>query len=148
MAIIDSDFVKARWAQWCAFCTLDDYDPDAQTGRSPDEVLAQAVLDAEVEMLGYVEVTTDGVTEAGKLRAVALAKKRAFDQKHGDDGFQFSPQILKDYAAAIAELEQVRDGDLRATIYEAPRPPDDLDAPGALRVSIRSKERVFGESFR
>lgn len=126
MPIIDAAYVKARWDQWEAFCTLDRYDPQqaahAVDNPTPDMVLEQAVADGVDELTGFVPVTEAGATAKAKQLAMRLAKKHAFDQKHGDDGFEHDPQILKDYRAAVRELEAFRDGGPPLSLLETPTP--------------------------
>ena len=124
--LIQPAYVKNRFPLWQTYTehAVKADPPDAN--RTPDDVLAQTIADAEAELSSYIRLENESeLTPALRLRLLHLVKKHLFDLKHGNRAWgeeEDPPQIVRDYWAARSELKRYRDG--KADLTGNPQRPE------------------------
>lgn len=113
----------------------------ANDGLKDDQaVLSDLQEDAIVQLLEYITVTSETISEQIRRHLLNLLKYRFFGLRHGDSEFQHKPKIVRDYEASIEMLEGYRDGKFLKPA------PEIGDRRGDIKME--SKKRQFNRWFR
>lgn len=128
MPIITIQYVKERFPRWAAFVRIDSTDDAAAL----DERLTQIVAYAEAQLLEYVNVTDETISDQLTRHLMNLVRKGCFDVKNAETSFETKPQIVRDYEDTLRQLRDYRAGILGA------RGEDTKD------FVVTAKPRLFG----
>jgi len=133
MALIDIQYVKDNFEEWEEYCTV------PNSAIDPEKTLSRKIALAEAELLEYVTVDQQTISDSLKKHLLNLIRYQCFLIKHGDTQFEYPPAIVKDYNKSISILEKYRKGEIKF-------PPD---PPNADKDDVRfsAKDRQFDEWF-
>jgi hypothetical protein len=132
--------VKDAFPAWEKYCTLQQYDTQAEI----EERLRTALGQAEGELRDYVAVSgPDDLTQRFERHLMAIVKYNAFQIRYAHEDYDTKPTIVRNYERTIESLEALRAG-------TQPEPYDPTTSGGdddTGDVRIQSKRRRFDEWF-
>lgn len=108
--LVTAQAYKDRYPDWKKQLRIDQSDTTADLEARLDVIID----DAEVQLIEYVPgVDASNITSALTRHVLIIARKGAFDVKHGDRTFgdQRVPQVIQDYEATLQMLGRYRTGE-------------------------------------
>ena len=132
MELISLSYIKSHFPLWSQYCT----NPD--TGEPDDNILEGERDMAQVDLLDYVDVDENSITDQLRVHLFNLVKYRLFGLKQGDTEFSTDPQIVKDYKFSRDILLKYKKGELQL---------NPVPTTGYNKVTIKSKKRLFNKWF-
>jgi len=126
MPLMDSAAVKNKFELWQKYCTI------PNSGKTPDQVLDDKILDADAEFLEYLTVDETTISDIEKRHYMAIVRYNCFRIKHGNQEFQQKPQIVRDYENTIKTLSDWKHQSSTGANQDLP--------------AISAKDRRFGKN--
>lgn len=138
MDLISNEFVKSNFSLWEDYASQ--HSEVVSEAKTSEQILTETISQSQIELLEYIKVTEETITDQLKSHLLNIVRKRLFDIRHGDTEFQSKPGIIRDYEATIAMLERYREGELLS-------PAPELGSTKS-EISLTAKDRLFDGWFR
>ncbi len=138
LTLVTLEEIKDRFPDWELYARRTQQEDAAEV----EARLERAAEDAETELLEYLPaLTPETISPQVERHLLVIAKKALFDYKHGNQGYEHKPLIVRDYEATLATLERYRAGEL-----PVPGLPGEEDVTDDT-FTVTPVKRRFGEWF-